>query len=250
MGARFGPRAILSCLQKMALSEKELTWEAHSVSEASLEKNNFKQAQNQSAQTITSHLKKSTPKYRIQLGGGHDHIYPLLKAIEASGIQKILVINLDAHCDTRQDSLSHSGTPFRQFAKETKTDFTLIQMGILPYANTTQTISPLENGKMVTLEPHTPPESILKENPPSQDTHIIISLDCDVLPASIMEGVSAVNHEGVEMTQIQKIFRWSRSYLPQTTYGIYEYNPVYDNLSEKGARALSALIYRTFFTSS
>ena len=246
MGARFGPRAILACLKKMSIPKNPITWETHSISDGSLEKDDFQRAQEKSRDTISTHLQNSHPRYRIQLGGGHDHIYPLLKGLERNGAKKILVINLDAHCDTRLDDLPHSGTPFRQFSRETETDFTLIQVGILPYANTNQTLSPLERGEMIILEDDASLESILSYKK-TADTHCVISLDCDVLCSSIMEGVSAVNHEGIGLASIQKIFHWAQSHLTPSTYGIYEYNPVYDNLSQKGARALAALIYRTFF---
>ena len=247
MGARFGPRAILACLQKMAVPEKRTTFEVHSIGQAQLEKTNFEHAQEKSSEAISALIQNSSPHHRIQLGGGHDHIYPLLKGLEASGAKKILVLNLDAHCDTRPDPLAHSGTPFRQFAQETKGNFTLIQWGILPYANTSQTLHPLERGEMIILEDWSSVESALSQHA-SEDTHVIISLDCDVMASSVMEAVSAVNHEGVSATAIQNIFHWTQSHLSGALYGIYEYNPVYDNLSQKGARALAALIYRTFFS--
>jgi formiminoglutamase len=52
----------------------------------------------------------------IHLGGGHDHVYPLLKAIETK-YKKIIILNIDPHCDTRESEHNHSGTPFRQFLK-------------------------------------------------------------------------------------------------------------------------------------
>ena len=60
-----------------------------------------------------------------------------------------------------------------------------------------------------------------------------------------MEAVSAVNPEGLPMQRVRDIFAFYQD-LPQQKkiYGIYEYNPVFDNLSCKGARTLAALIYR------
>ena len=69
----------------------------------------------------------------FHLGGGHDHIYPLLMSLEKTQNYKHLkVLNLDAHLDTRTDEFAHSGTPFRQFAEATKV---IVEV---------QTISPFE----------------------------------------------------------------------------------------------------------
>ena len=53
----------------------------------------------------------------------------------------ILIINFDAHCDTRVDDRSHSGTPFRDFDGVAKKPFHLIQIGIHEYANNDMTLS-------------------------------------------------------------------------------------------------------------
>ena len=176
--------------------------------------------------------------------------------MEKSGAKRFVIVNIDAHCDTRPEPLPHSGTPFRQFDGETSLDFDLIQLGIHPYANTEATLAPLKRGRMdiygVGELPSEGPsmKTFLDDTVPIHpDAHYIVSLDCDALSSSIMEGVSAVNHDGLEFGQVSAIFRWAKEHLPQerTSYGIYEYNPIYDNLSQKGARALAALIYEVAF---
>ena len=85
----------------------------------------------------------------IHLGGGHDHIYPLLRALSAQN-DRITVINIDAHLDTRTDDLPHSGTPFRQFARErgcNKVNFDPIRDPI-PFSNASNNFRPLERGQM------------------------------------------------------------------------------------------------------
>ena len=58
-----------------------------------------------------------------------------------------------------------------------------------------------------------------------------------------MEAVSAVNHQGLSLTTVKIIFNTIKALQPTQQYlGIYEYNPIYDNLSQKGARALTDLI--------
>lgn len=75
---------------------------------------------------------------------------------------------------------------------------------------------------------------------------IILSLDSDALCSSFMEGVSAVNPNGLSLNfmqeAIQSYLKWTEG--KRQVFGIYEYNPVYDNTSQKGAKALGALIHQ------
>jgi formiminoglutamase len=59
-----------------------------------------------------------------------------------------------------------------------------------------------------------------------------------------MEGVSAVNHQGISSREVQKILETVlNSKKGKKYFGFYEYNPLYDNLSQKGARFIASLIY-------
>ena len=59
-----------------------------------------------------------------------------------------------------------------------------------------------------------------------------------------MEGVSAVNHRGLPYDFIEDVLLYSIDALNCQHFGIFEYNPLYENLSQKGARALASLIYQ------
>jgi formiminoglutamase len=72
----------------------------------------------------------------------------------------------------------------------------------------------------------------------------LFSLDADALESSLMEGVSAVNHRGLPYHFVEELLTYALDVLRTKHFGIYEYNPVYDNLSQKGARSLSGLIYK------
>ena len=66
----------------------------------------------------------------------------------------------------------------------------------------------------------------------------------DAIDAGVMEGVSAVNHRGLPYDFIEDVLLYAIDELKCQHFGFFEYNPVYDNLSQKGARALAALIYQ------
>jgi formiminoglutamase len=60
-----------------------------------------------------------------------------------------------------------------------------------------------------------------------------------------MEGVSAVNHQGLNSNQVLEILLTIlNSKKGKKYFGFYEYNPIYDNLSQKGARFIASLIFR------
>lgn len=250
-GASFGPKAIMGLVKKMASHSDELKpiYE-ESVSFKEEEQENFTSAQQNQVQRIKNALENFTGSKIFHIGGGHDHVYPLLKAIENID-KKLIVINIDAHMDTRVDNHPHSGTPFRQFDRETKGEFELIQFGVHQFANTKSTITPLQNGKMTAIyfdeikkqtENFTTPISdVLDGLMIDKDAIIVISLDTDAIESACMEGVSAVNHEGFPLSIVKDIYNYFRN--GKLITGIYEYNPIYDNLSAKGARALASLIY-------
>jgi formiminoglutamase len=248
-GSCFGPRAIMNSFMNMALPQK---FTIDSVSEIEVCPNSeidFDKSQQEEAKLIEKYYSNNLQNI-IHIGGGHDHIYPLLKA--ASKVHKnITIINIDAHLDTRVDSLSHSGTPFRQFGNECEGKFNLIQLGIHPYANAKSNYKEIPNTNMIV---HTMNsirdigiDNVLREIK-IEDSFIILSLDADAISSSIMKGVSAVNHNGFEHNEISKIFSFYKKLAQkQKLVGIYEYNPLFDDLSASGSKYLAQEIYQILF---
>lgn len=256
-GTRYAAQSIMNCFKKMqipksdGLSLKELTV----ITDRDAD--DFNKLQEKEISNIAQGLEEGS-KNIIHFGGGHDHVYPLLKSIEKKS-NKILVINIDAHLDTRTDQLYHSGTPFRQFANETNGEFKLVQLGIHDFANAKSNYEELKTGEMdiygldqmrewtKSFTEHIGPKlDELTKN--YSDYTIVLSLDCDALSSDIMSAVSAVNHKGIPANCVEQIFTWYKGLKQERKYlGIYEYNPLFDDLSQKGARYLSALTYSFLF---
>lgn len=260
-GSKWAPRAILSSFEKLQIppSLEDAPspfpfgiFEVWGDKEEEIAQQDFALAQFSSSEKIAEHLKCG--KTFIHLGGGHDHIFPLLKAIREQNAQEDLwIINLDAHCDTRTDLVPHSGNPFRQLARMHR-GIHLIQIGIHSYANSPSTLSTLENGNTMVLMPfhsYADAPSILtylqKILPSPLPKNLVFSLDCDVLSSDLMEAVSAPNHEGLHPRDVKALLHWYKKEMQQEKrqqyLGIYEYNPKYDNLSQKGSRTLAALLF-------
>lgn len=252
-GSSFAPEALLNIVKKLALHNEHM-WSDIEVADPALEAENFSEAQATYATTLkTAHESYTKARKFIYLGGGHDHVYPLLKSLNTR-YKKIKVINIDAHLDTRTDEFTNSGTPFRQFAREFEGHFELIQIGIHDFANSKSTMDDLGRAKEVVatyddlkhLTNNFSNNRKLFERmiPYDHEALYLFSLDADALESSIMEGVSAVNHRGLPYHFVEELLIYSQDVLRTKHYGFYEYNPVYDNLSQKGARALASLIYK------
>lgn len=252
-GSLFAPEAILNVVKKMA-SHNLLKWSDIELADRAAEAGNFPKSQKVLAQKIQQTLSSQgrTQKF-VYLGGGHDYAYPILSALNQF-TKKIVIINLDAHLDTRTDIDPNSGTPFRQIARDFNGDIEIVQLGIHDFANSISTMSNLPNAKEVVAtyedvrfgtKDFTETDKFLSRVIPFQkDTMFVFSLDADVLDSSIMEGVSAVNHRGLPYDFVEDVLLYCIDELKCQHFGIFEYNPVYDNLSQKGARTLASLIYQ------
>ena len=248
-GASLGPRSLLSTLQNFSYTQGFPKVKTLPVSNPH-EENDFDQAQLNQAGRIHEALQLFNGNQICHLGGGHDHVYPLIAALSKM-TKNITVINLDAHLDTRTDHVNHSGTPFRQASKIwTHGRFRLLQVGIHDYANANSNYEKLPNGEMKIYsdDDWTMVAGHIENQIDPDDETIVLSLDADALSASFMEGVSAVNPNGLSLKFVSDCLQSYRGWTQEKKqiFGIYEYNPVYDNLSHKGARALSSLMHQFF----
>ncbi len=180
-------------------------------------------------------------------------MYPLLKAIEAQGFKKIIVLNIDAHCDTRQSKHNHSGTPLRQWLNEARVETHLFQYGIHRFANSLSTLNDLPSMKTFPFEQIKKLSHNFSQLPLQllnqilvlfdKDTFFLLSIDADALSSSVMTGVSAVNPEGLPLAHLRHLTSWFLKEVPvEKMTGIYEYNPIYDPNSS-GSKAIASLVY-------
>ena len=251
-GARFAPQSFLATFKKFALNEslKKYHFIEVEISNPEEEKRDFKEAQLLEAQRISELLEKHPDSRICHLGGGHDHIYPLLIAL-SKRYKKVIVINIDAHADTRTDENHHSGTPFRRFSHDYLGNFKIYQVGLHPFANAISTLAPLEKGQSHIIWKNDLKDEKLKclfqeiSREIDQETLVVFSLDSDALNGSEVPGVSAVNPAGLTQKELLDIWEYYRN-LPLThapILGIYELNPIYDTLASISMRTLGSFVY-------
>ncbi len=257
-GAKHGPKALLAPFLTMVapegLSKEQASFEVFEKLPSSKSPQDFDTLQREELEAFKEALSITAAPLKkvLHLGGGHDHIYPLACALKERG--PLVIINIDAHLDTRPDKLHHSGTPFRQLLKESD-DATLYQIGIHNFANGKANYDGLDSMEVLPWTSEMSPsdiEALIKDKLVAhKDATLILSVDCDGLDASYMPAVSAPNHNGLPANQFHAILKacqdfWSQSNAP-AALGLYEFNPLFDQLSQGAARFLAQVMYRFFY---
>lgn len=246
-GSFLAPKIILNELGKFQKSSHEINnVNFIQVTDIDAEIADFDKAQIFQTHKIQELLKNNRPT--IHLGGGHDHVFPFLMAIENTYPEKkINIINIDAHLDTRQDSAPHSGTPFRQFDLQAKKKFNLHQIGIHSEANTSANYQNMAKTSM-NISPLTRSslnqEFLIKLIQNSIMTNHewinVLSIDLDALDSTHFTSCSAVNSDGFYWHEIQLIISTFLDLDKSNTFiGLYEYNPVYDDLSNSNGKKIA-----------
>lgn len=253
-GAKHAPQALLAAFQKMVAfhpAKKIGFFQTSQTQTSQIEQ--FPSLQQREKEELKNTLpSKNILKKVAHLGGGHDHIYPLVAAyLDQYPKEKVLILNIDAHLDTRRDQEVHSGTPFRQLHGEYKDRVHLSQLGIHHFANHPQNFEDMGNMEVLPYNGHQHfKEELTKIFTLHRDRTLVLSLDCDGLDASFMSAVSAPNHRGLSQEDFQEVLEtcfsfWKTSDKP-AIYGLYEYNPLFDDLTTKGARYLVGTLYNFF----
>lgn len=250
-GAKYAPQSLLFHFKKMTQDNDLKNWRFSQVevSDQSSEEKNFIEAQRQERDKIKE-INLFDHDFICHIGGGHDHVYPLVSALNEK-FSKVIVINIDAHADTRTDNKFHSGTPFRQLDREIE-NLTVFQLGLHPYSNSFSTLTKLKREMPILWKNEIDTQSIEKffksiSEELTQNTLVVFSLDADALTGNIMPGVSAVNSDGLNLDQLKIMMNhyleMNLSHPP--IMGLYELNPVYDQLSGLSMNTAANFIFHS-----
>src|SRR5690606_27073757 len=110
-GAAQGPHALRSALAGLPVLGEPQLWDAGDVgcSDGRLE-----DAQAALAERVAAVLARGACP--LVLGGGHEVAWGTFSGIVRARpqLQRLLIVNFDAHFDLRQAAQANSGTPFRQ----------------------------------------------------------------------------------------------------------------------------------------
>lgn len=234
-GAVEGPAAIRKALAALAIAPAEVVadlgdvWVSHSDLEG---------AQSALGDLLAAALRSGqTP---IVLGGGHETAYGSYLGLARSGVLeecRLGILNLDAHFDLRRESRATSGTPFLQIAEDEAArgaEFTYGVVGISEANNTGALFDTAESLKVSHLFDVDCQASDRKDvlqfvaDFVQHVDLVYLTLDLDVLPASVAPGVSAPAAVGVPAALVLDVCRQVAGSGKLRLFDVVELNPVFD----------------------
>lgn len=256
MGAKNSPNILRSTLANLPWPQNKQIVDAGNVV---CTNGNLEEAHQQLAEQVTTCLDHN--HLTVVLGGGHEVAFGSWSGLlhhsqknTSSPLPSIGIINLDAHFDLRKDTNgASSGTPFYQIAKECKNNniaFNYCCLGVSDIANT-QALFKRADELNVNYRRDSDMSILHLAEIIEQVTAFIVSvdvihltIDLDVLPASVMPGVSAPAAGGVDLVIIEAIINIVINSGKVKLADIAEYNPNFDidNCSARVAARLFHLL--------
>lgn len=246
-GASLGPQQIRRHLGSLA---SHLTTPLFDAGDIVVEGENLEGAQAEFGDKVYDIL--LTGSRPLGLGGGHEIAYGtwlgVSRFIEARHpSSRIAIINIDAHLDLRDQERPSSGTPFLQILKDAKSrdlNVSYLCLGVAEASNTTPLFRTAEDmGAYYVLDRDLQkgPPSDLQERLGNFD-HVLLSVDLDVLPSSVMPAVSAPAALGVPLAVVEEIVTTIKGSKGLLSAEIAELSPPHDSASQ-GARVAALVAY-------
>ncbi|GAA1774795.1 formimidoylglutamase [Pseudarthrobacter sulfonivorans] len=187
----------------------------------------------------------------VVLGGGHETAYASYLGLAGSeavrGGRRLGILNLDAHFDLRAEPVPSSGTPFLQMARAEAAagrDFRYAVVGISQPNNTQALFNTAEGlGVQYLLDEDCTAERVRTFVANFMDSVdvLYLTIDLDVLPASVAPGVSAPASYGVPLPVISAVCRQVADSGKLLHVDVAELNPEFD-LDGRTARVAARLV--------
>ena len=257
VGAAKGADAVRALLGGMPVHEATRLVDAGNVV---CENDDMEAAQATLSKSIAELLAQNT--FPIAIGGGHEIAYGtfggLALHLQNKTKPRIGILNLDAHFDLRLNEneqgvfRGHSGTPFRQIAEDCAArdwDFNYCCLGVSRYTNTPALFQRANDLNVIycldedmgLLQRADVLQTVL-EFTQSID-YLYLTIDLDVLPASVMPAVSAPAARGVALEIVEAVVDAAIDSGKLLVADLAEFNPTYD-IDHQGARVAARLVAR------
>ncbi len=187
----------------------------------------------------------------VVLGGGHETAYASYLGVAASAAvqsgQRLGVLNLDAHFDLRDEPVPSSGTPFLQMARAEAAagrEFRYAVVGISEPNNTQVLFDTADKlGVRYLLDEDCDADRVrdFVEAFLGDIDVLYLTIDLDVLPASVAPGVSAPAAYGVPLPVISAVCRQVAQSGKLLHLDVAELNPAFD-IDGRTARTAARLV--------
>lgn len=247
VGAALGPRALRQALAPLAWHQATPIYDAGDVV---FHEQQLEAGQRALGVAVAELLQQGYCP--LVLGGGHETAWGTFQGVvQERRWHKLGIINLDAHFDLRPSSAPHSGTPFAQMAEwcsANQVPFHYLPIGISRLGNTAAL---WERAKVLGVNCITDVEMICSRYQEAlprmvsfiqQMDALYLSIDLDVLPASVMPGVSAPSGLGVPLEVILEVIQRIAATGKLIAADVVEYNPTLDTQGI-GIRAAARIIW-------
>lgn len=233
VGAKDGPRAIRAALANLAWHQHFPVYDAGDVR---CDDGDMEGAQSRLAEVVAGAIRAGHRP--LILGGGHETAWGTFQGIVAAKPKaKVGVINIDAHLDLRADEPGNSGTPFNQIAKWYEGCGRVTQylcLGVAAASNTQALFLRAKKlGARLVFDADVTSrrfaelaEEIAVFAKPLDALHL--SLDLDVLPASVMPAVSAPAGRGVPLDALDDVLVIALRTEKVAAVDLVEFCPAFD----------------------
>ncbi|GAA4475064.1 formimidoylglutamase [Rhodococcus olei] len=192
----------------------------------------------------------------VVLGGGHEVAFGSHLGIAESGLPgsgvRVGVLNLDAHFDLRADAAPSSGTPFLQIAEYEAALGRSLNYAVIGVSQASNTVALFERAASLGVR-YLLDERCTAPNLPAVDVFVDeflhgcdavhLSLDLDVLPASVAPGVSAPAVFGVPLEVVAHVCESVARSGKLVLFDVAELSPRFD-FDNRTARTAAWLIHR------
>ncbi|MFT0531912.1 formimidoylglutamase [Castellaniella hirudinis] len=237
-GAAGGPLQVRRLLAGLPAHRLDALWDAGDVV---CEANALEAAQVALGARVTRILDSGARL--VVMGGGHevawgdfqglrDHLYG-----PGGAGGRLLILNLDAHFDLRTSRPGSSGTPFDQILEDSRLRGLPVRYacwGVSPLGNTASLYQHARDLGVQYVEDLHMQDRFLDQRLAQLDAlldqaeHVYLTIDLDVLPASVAPGVSAPAPLGVPLSVIETLARHVHASGKLRLADLAEFNPEYD----------------------
>ena len=194
----------------------------------------------------------------LVLGGGHEVAWGTFQGVVRARpqIQRVLVVNFDAHFDLRKAARGNSGTPFRQMQEWCASHgipFDYRVFGISRFANTQALFDRADAlGVHYVLDDALQSEAGVLQaqaalvHDMAQCDAVYLTIDLDVLPGGVAPGVSAPAALCMPLALVERLVDTVLASGKLVAADIAELNPAFDrdSLTAKVAARLTARMVR------
>lgn len=245
-GAAAAPAALRAALGPLAFHSGRTV---HDAGDVTVEGDELEAGQVRAGRIVSGLLDAGA--LPVVLGGGHETAFASYLGIAGSGAVRdglrVGVLNLDAHFDLRDEPVPSSGTPFLQMVRAETAAGRALEYAVVGISEPNNTAALFRTAERLGVE------YLLDEDCTADAAAafvarfldrvdaLYLTIDLDVLPASVAPGVSAPAAYGVPLAVIAAVCRQVAASGKLLHVDVAELNPEYD-VDARTAKVAARLI--------